>query len=191
MEKTVRLSCTLTLGAMALLVVPAVAQQPANNPSAPVANAVRGFQVQFARNLVAAADDMPVSKFTFKSTPQQLSVADVVEHLAGSNNFMCSAVGGVPAPNEAKLAGKPDDTSPDTLRARLKRSFTFCETALAKLDDSKLADSVPWFSGKRTRANVMVALPYDWADHYSQMAIYLRLNGISPPNARVRATPVP
>ena len=36
----------------------------------------------------------------------------------------------------------------------------------------------------------ILALPYDWADHYSQLANYLRLNAISPPNAKARAVPV-
>jgi len=187
MEKTMKLASKLAL-LLAVLAVPAHAQQS----PAPVADALRGFLRQFQKNLVAAADDMPVSKYTFKATPVQLSVADVVEHLAGSNNFLCASAAGVTAPNDPALPGKPDSTAPDVLKDRLKRSFAFCETVFAKLDDSRLTDSVPFFGGsKRTRANIILALPYDWADHYSQMAIYLRLNGVSPPNARVRATPVP
>lgn len=179
----------LTAMVISLWALPVAAQQPASSSSAPVADAVRFYLRQFSRNLVAAADDMPVSKYTYKPTAPQQSVATVVDHLAGSNNFLCAAVAGVAAPTEPTV--KPDSTPPDSLKARLKRSFGFCETALAGLDDSKLSDSVPWFGGKRTRANVILALPYDWADHYSQMANYLRLNGISPPNARVRAVPVP
>ncbi|MBI4420767.1 MAG: DinB family protein [Gemmatimonadetes bacterium] len=174
----------LVVTVLSLLGAPAAAQSPA-----PVADALRMYLRQFSRNLVAAADDMPVSKYGYKPTSPQQSVATVVDHLAGSNNLLCAAVAGVPAPTEPAV--KPDSTAPDELKARLRRSFTFCETALAGLDDSKLSDSVPWFGGsKRTRASVILALPYDWADHYSQMANYLRLNGISPPNARVRAVPV-
>ena len=166
-----------------LWAMPAAAQQT------PVADALRGYLQQFSRNLVAATDDFPVSKFSYKPTAPQQSVGTIVDHLAGSNNFLCASAAGVAPPTVAAV--KPDSTPPDSLKARLRRSFTFCETALKGLDDSKLSDSVPWFSGKRTRANVILALPYDWADHYSQMANYLRLNGISPPNARARAVPVP
>jgi len=181
-----RLACRLAL-ALAVLAAPAQAQQ-----AAPVADALRFFLRQFSRNLVAAADDMPVSRYTYKPTAPQQSVAVIVEHLTGSNNVLCSAVSGAPAPVEPKLVpASPDSVAPDTLKARLRRSFTFCESAFANLTDAGLADSVSFFGGKRTRANVILALPYDWADHYSQMANYLRLNGISPPNARVRAVPVP
>lgn len=185
-----KLICRMALGAAVLFALPVHAQQPAAQPV--VANALRFFLGQFSNNLIAASDDMPASKYAYKSTPQQLSVADVVEHLAGSNLLLCGSASGVTAPVEAKLAGTPDVTSPDTLRARLRRSFDFCKSAFASLDDSRLADSVPFFGGRKvTRAQVILALPYDWADHYSQMAIYLRINGISPPNARVRAVPTP
>ena len=183
-----KLAWKLALGAC-ILALPAQAQQPAGNPNAPVATALRFYLAQFSRNLIAASDDFPSSKYTFRPTPPQQSVAFIVDHLAGSNNFLCASVAGVTAPADAAV--KPDSTAPDELKARLRRSFTFCETALSSLDDSKLADSVPWFGGKRTRASVILALPYDWADHYSQFANYLRLNGVSPPNARARATPVP
>jgi hypothetical protein len=40
--------------------------------------------------------------------------------------------------------------------------------------------------GKRefTRAQAMFITSDDWADHYSQLAIYLRLNGLLPPTAK-------
>jgi hypothetical protein len=34
---------------------------------------------------------------------------------------------------------------------------------------------------------VMVITAVDWADHYSQSAIYLRLNGLLPPTAKKKA----
>jgi hypothetical protein len=37
-----------------------------------------------------------------------------------------------------------------------------------------------------TKARAVIALAQDWADHYAQVAIYLRLNGILPPSARRR-----
>lgn len=185
-----RLSCRLILVALACLASPAQAQGPSSSPSAaPVSDALRLYLRQFQRNLVAASDDFPVSRYTYKPTAPQQSVAYVVEHLAGSNNFLCAAVAGVTAPTEPTVVA--DSTPPDTLKARLRRSFAFCETAFANLKDTGLSDSVPFFGGKRTRAAVILALPYDWADHYSQLANYLRLNGVSPPNARARAVPVP
>jgi hypothetical protein len=36
----------------------------------------------------------------------------------------------------------------------------------------------------RSRAETMFITTGDWADHYSQVAIYLRLNGVLPPTAK-------
>ena len=69
--------------------------------------------------------------------------------------------------------------------ARLKETFQFCETALAKVSDSDLSAEVPFFGGRKvTRAQAMFVTAEDWADHYSQLANYLRLNGRVPPTAK-------
>ena len=62
---------------------------------------------------------------------------------------------------------------------------TFCQSALAKVDDSKLDEKLPFFGERQlSRAEVMFATAQDWADHYSQLANYLRLNGLLPPTAK-------
>ena len=38
-------------------------------------------------------------------------------------------------------------------------------------------------TAKRAGTN-LIAAAEDWADHYSQLAIYLRLNGLLPPTAK-------
>jgi len=71
------------------------------------------------------------------------------------------------------------------LTARLRETFQFCDQALATLDDSKLSEQLPMFGGKTMpRAAVELLTVGDWADHYSQMANYLRLNNLLPPTAK-------
>ena len=147
----------------------------------PVTTAFRADAERLARDLVAAADDMPATKYEFKPTPAQMSVAEVVLHIAGDSEFGCAALGGAKAPAEPKLSAA--DSVP-RLIARLTRSFAFCRTQLAKLNDAGLGDKIPGYDGQTTRAAMIFELHEDWADHYSQLAIYLRLNGILPPTAR-------
>jgi hypothetical protein len=67
----------------------------------------------------------------------------------------------------------------------LKDSFQYCATALASMQDAQLGDSTPFFGGRKsTRGLATLITVADWADHYSQMANYLRLNGILPPTAK-------
>lgn len=164
------------------LVLAAIPSLAAAQAAAPVAKAFRDDESAKARILVGAAEEMPAEKYGFKPTPAQLSFARVVLHLAQGNDFLCGTIGGVKAPARAELA---DTASKDLLVARLKETFKFCDDALASLDDSRLAEEIPFFGGRMmTRAAIMTITTGDWADHYSQAAIYLRLNGELPPTAK-------
>jgi hypothetical protein len=110
-----------------------------------------------------------------------MSFAMIVQHLSEGNDDLCGLVAGKTAPARTTV----DTTaSKAALVARLKETFAFCTTAVATLTDSHLGEPIPWGNGTRPRAEAVLATTLDWADHYSQMAIYLRLNGILPPTAR-------
>jgi uncharacterized damage-inducible protein DinB len=147
-----------------------------------VMDAVRANLERSARTMVAAAEAMPADKYAYKPTEQQRTFGEIVSHVAGSNNFMCSSISGMAAP-DAKV---PDGAaSKDDLIAAVKASYAYCTKALAGVTDAKLGDMVPYFGNRRaTRATVAVGVSDDWADHYGQLAMYLRLNGILPPTAR-------
>jgi hypothetical protein len=148
----------------------------------PLATAFRSNAATMGKNLVAAAEVMPADKYSYKPTPAQMSFGDIVNHLSGGNDFLCSVLTGVKAPTRAKLAANADKAA---RVARLKETFDFCNQALAKLDDSKLGESLQlWGTEKATRAETELETTGDWADHYSQMANYLRLNGQLPPTAK-------
>ena len=154
-------------------------------PASPVADALRAMQQRYARILVAAAEAMPADEYSYRPTPAQMSFAQIQAHLANEgNDVLCSKVAGVPAPQRAAVdttAGK------DQLVARLKDTFQFCETAFAHLDDSKLNEPIQLFGPNPfSRAAAIMITVGDWADHYSQEANYLRLNGVLPPTAQRR-----
>ena len=149
---------------------------------APLAQAFRDDAKDVGKNLMAAADLMPADKFSYKPTAPQMTFADIVVHLSQGNDFLCSAIGGAKAPTRAKVEATATKAA---LVARLKETFDFCDGALAKLDDAKLTEQLPMFGGKTmSRAAVVILTVGDWADHYSQMANYLRLNNLVPPTAK-------
>ena len=149
----------------------------------PVSNAVRAMTQRWTKNIVDAAEEMPADKYGFKPTPAQMTFGKVVTHLIMEGNYaLCSAASGQKTPEPGKFE---ETDSKDKLVAGLKDSFKFCETAFAQLQDAQLADSTPFFGGhKVTRGFAALVTVADWADHYSQMAIYLRLNGLLPPTAK-------
>jgi uncharacterized damage-inducible protein DinB len=148
----------------------------------PVTDVVRQILPRRQKNLIAAAEQMPADKYSFKPTAQQMTFGKLVLHVTESNNFLCAKAADM---EEPKSAGLKETDDKEKLVAALKASFDFCTTALSKVDDSKLAEPVELFGGlKANRAFALFALSNDWADHYSAAAQYLRLNGMLPPTAQ-------
>jgi hypothetical protein len=149
----------------------------------PVTTVLREILPRQQKNLIAAADEMPADKYSFKPTPAQMSFGHLVAHMIKSNLELCAKAGDSAPPPRVGDAKETD--SKDKLVSALKTSFDFCNTALAHADDSKLGDTIELHGGQTgPRAFTYFALTNDWADHYSAAAMYLRLNGLLPPTAQ-------
>jgi uncharacterized damage-inducible protein DinB len=158
------------------------------NPSAnPVSDTVRDLAARGSKNLVASAELMPADKYSYRPTEGQMTFGQLIAHIVQTNDALCSAISGSPAPLAEEELKKLAGTAPkDALVAAVKQSFDFCTGALAKVTDSQLGEEVSMF-GRRTgmsRAAAMIIIANDWADHYSTAASYLRLNGMLPPTAQ-------
>jgi hypothetical protein len=111
-----------------------------------------------------------------------MTYGHLILHIADSNFRFCSALSGVAAPEQTKLT---ETDAKDKLVERVRASFDFCSSSLAKVDDSHLADSIELFGGHSfSRAASILILAGSWSDHYSAQSIYLRLNNILPPSAQ-------
>ncbi len=174
--------------AVALIVAPmAASSQAVQTPpaSGPLSAAILAAWTRAAVNMPLAGEAMPAEKFGYKPTPAQMSFGEILAHEAQSNETLCAAVAGAAATPSESAAGA---TAPkEQLVARLRKSFEVCGAVVAKLTESQLGDSVPFFGGRKaTKARAAIALVQDWSDHYAQAAMYLRANGILPPTARPR-----
>ena len=148
----------------------------------PVTSVMKEVLPRQEKNLVAAVEEMPADRFGYKPTPQQMSFARLVLHMTESNNYLCAKAGDVPEPKVQELK---ETDGKDKLVSALKASFDFCDTAMPKVTDAKLGDTIEvWDGRKAPRAFALIALTNDWADHYSTAAMYLRLNGLLPPTAK-------
>lgn len=168
-----------SLIAVLLLVSAAFTQQAAKNP---ITSVVREILPRQQKNLIAAVEEMPADKFSYKPTEPQQTFAHLVLHMAGSNNYLCAKISDIPAPKQQELK---ETDGKDKLLTALKSSFSYCNRALDKVDDSKLGDTIEAYGGHQApRAWALIALTNDWADHYAAAAMYLRLNGLLPPTAQ-------
>jgi uncharacterized damage-inducible protein DinB len=173
---------TLVIPALLLLAASAAAQTTPAPTKDPVSSALRDILPGRQKNTVAAVEAMPAEKFNYKPTADQMTFGHLVVHIAETNDLLCSKAAAVPAP---KVDEVKETDSKDKLVAALKASFDFCSDALAKMDDSRLAETTEIFPGRQgSRAWAGMILAGAWADHYGEAAMYLRLNGVLPPTAK-------
>jgi hypothetical protein len=178
----------LTLAALGLPLALGAQQPAAANP---ITQAFKTSGSRYAGWLTAAFDSIPAAKYGYKPTPVQQSVGFVAQHLENANYQLCSRFGG-PAPTMTARDSLADTVKAawpkDTLTARLKASFAYCDAALANVTDAKLTEEIPAGPAGRTAVRARFVLGYvtDLVDHYSQIANYMRLNGMTPPSSMPR-----
>ena len=182
--------------ALALPVSLAAQQTPAAQAN-PITTAFRTRILNSHRVLVQAFDSIPESKFAYKPTPAQQSIGYIAQHLANDNYLFCNQFGAMKQGRTVKDSTTTDSVKAtwpkDTLVAKLKESFSFCGKAVEQLEDSKLGEQVTLTFGANSRqvarASMVLGHALDMADHYSQIANYMRLNNMLPPTALPRPRP--
>lgn len=168
--------------AIGLLCVAAAATLNAQQVANPVVTSAKEIYVRQSAFIAAAAEQMPADKFAFRPTPDQWTYGKIIAHVAQANDHVCAMLSDKPAPDASAMT---ENSPKDALTAALKASFDYCGKALDTLQDSQLGDTITYFGGvKKPRARALVELTDDLEDHYSQMASYLRLNGMLPPSAK-------
>jgi uncharacterized damage-inducible protein DinB len=131
--------------------------------------------------MMAIAAAMPEDKFTYKSTPAQRDYGQQIMHVASGNMAYLRFFGG----KAAAPAFNRDAASKAEILQALEASFDFGEALLREQTDQSLLQVVETnqFLGPSSKARVIYFLNGHTWDIYGQMAVYLRLNGITPPRS--------
>ena len=132
--------------------------------------------------LLKIAAAMPTEKFGFRPTPPQRTWGEQVLHIAEANVNQMGRLGSktAPPPIDMKL------TSPADILKALGDSFDYGAVVLKEQTDATLIEQAAStrfdrFMGPSARIRVVYyVMGHTW-DIYGQMAVYLRLNGITPP----------
>jgi hypothetical protein len=191
---TIKNAALAALLSLALPLTLAAQTPPAGPPTDPVMSVFRQRITAAQRNVAQAFDSIPADKFGYKPTPAQLTVGYIAQHVTADNYFFCSDFGDMKPTLPPSDTATPDSVRAkwpkDTLVAKLKASMAFCQSAMGQLTDAKLAETFPVTANGQTRnvvrAGRVLGHALDLADHYSQLANYMRLNNILPPTALPR-----
>jgi hypothetical protein len=107
-----KLLLTLTLSALAatpalLAQAPTPAPMPAAAAANPVVWSANEMYARSAKNIIAAAEEMPADKLSYKPTPEQITYGHILSHLAGSNGGLCAILSGTPSKPASPSATPP------------------------------------------------------------------------------------
>jgi hypothetical protein len=177
----------LMLGALALL--PAFGADPVPQSMDKVFD---GQLKMVEREVVPLVEAMPEERFSFAPSTGEFrnvrTFAQQATHLATVNYMVAAAVLGEKSPVEAG----ENENGPATLKSKadivkyVKDSFAYSHKAYATLTNANATGLVKSAFGEGQVARIYMANVALWHtfDHYGQMVIYARMNGVVPPASR-------
>jgi hypothetical protein len=143
------------------------------------------------QELVPAAEAMPEDKYTFVPSNGEFkgvrSFADQVKHVAAVNYLIAAGVlGEKPPVDTGGESGPKAMISKADILKFLKDSFAYSHKATISISNASAEQMVKNPFGEDQVAQMAVAswIPGHCFDHYGQIVVYLRLNGIIPPASR-------
>jgi uncharacterized damage-inducible protein DinB len=176
----------LTYACVAFLVVVAAVVPSSLWAQAPAPSLAKEIAASFQRastEILDVAEAMPAEKYGYKPTPEISSFGEQLVHVAGiTQRFVDTAKGTkTEAPHHAAT------TKPEIMEL-LKKTFQNAQDAINPLTDAQLIEPVKFPFGDRTvtRATFWQGPLYQIRNHYGQLVVYLRMNGIVPPTTARR-----
>jgi uncharacterized damage-inducible protein DinB len=124
------------------------------------------------------AEIIPEAKYDYKPVPEVRSFREVLVHVALANLNYMSTAAGTPAPDRAKIEAMK--TRDEILKA-LRDSYVFGDQTLAALTDEKAVEKITFRGQTVVRWYPVLFSIQDNMDHYGNLVVYIRLNGMVPP----------
>ena len=158
---------------------------------------MRTFEFQ-EYDVRSAAEAMPEDKWDFRPAPgmfknekPEFGPAEVrtfreqVKHVACSNFGFAAELDGAKPPIGCDKNGPSPAHTKSEILTYLRDSFAALKKSLNAITVKNMFDPIEGpYAGPNTRLGLAEVCVWHNADHYGQMAIYLRLNGIVPPSSR-------
>jgi hypothetical protein len=152
----------------------------------PMAGTVAQWLSMIEKSFVGLADAMPADKYGFK--PSSGAFKDVrtfgeqVKHVACANFAFYNEIEKKTPPEGCETGGPNPAKTKAELMAYLRESFAYAGRVLRTLTPSNAMEPVSGpYGGDSTRLGIATLSIWHASDHYGQLVVYLRMNGIVPP----------
>jgi uncharacterized damage-inducible protein DinB len=117
--------------------------------------------------------------------------AEQVKHVACANFAFASEFDGQAPPKGCEQGGPDPARTRRELLVYLRNSFQAIRKSIARITAPNQFDPIEGdYGAPNTRLGLAGVVIWHNADHYGQMIVYLRLNGIVPPASRPNPAPI-
>lgn len=174
MKRVVYYTLTLSIFLFVFSTTYVRAQESAEKKAPGPAEAVLRQWNDVGNRLVAMAEDWPEGKYSYRPNDKVRTFAQVLLHVAGSNYSLINRAQG------KKLGNEENDPSTETFKSKaqvvefLKKSVTDGAATIQQVGDAGVLEHlVAW-----------VGYTEHMGEHYGQLVVYYRNNGVVPPESR-------
>ena len=155
----------------------------------PMAVTVGQSYTMIERSFIALADAMPAGQYAFKPTGGAFgdvrTFGEQVKHVACSNFAFFNEIEKKAPPEGCGTGGPHPATTKTELMAYLRESFAYGGQVLRTMTPANALEAAGGpYGGKSTRLGLTTLAVWHASDHYGQLVVYLRMNGIVPPASR-------
>lgn len=152
----------------------------------------------------SAAEAMPADKWGYRPAPglfknekpdvglaEMRTFAEQIKHVACSNFAFAAELDGTTPPAACDKGGPSPAKTRAELLVYLRDSFAALKKSLSAITAKNMYDPIEGpYAGPNTRLGLAEVCIWHAADHYGQLTVYLRLNGIVPPASRPTPPPL-
>ena len=141
-------------------------------------------------DVVGLAEVMPAGKYDFRPRDGAFdgvrSFGEQVKHLA-TMVYMTAAI---VLQEKSPYGPGTNDNGPDSVQGKdqiiayLRGSLAYARKAVNSLTEKNQLDPLKTYFGSQPRVEVAAGLIYHSYNHYGQMVVYARMNGVVPPSSR-------
>jgi uncharacterized damage-inducible protein DinB len=152
----------------------------------PMAATVVQWFTMIEQSFIALADAMPAEKYEFKPTSGNFesvrTFGEQVKHVACANFAFFNQIEKITPPAECSSGGPDPAKTKSELMKYLRESFEYAQRVLKTMTSANALEPVSGpYGGDSTRLGITTLAVWHASDHYGQLVVYLRMNGIVPP----------
>jgi uncharacterized damage-inducible protein DinB len=164
----------------------------ADQPAPTTANVIDSSLSGVEREFVSLVEAMPANKMEFAPTAGEFKGVRTFSQQAKHVAYVLLEVSSAALGEKNPSVTAANENGPDTVRTKdqivryVKDAFSVAHRAAQSLTAQNATEQVasPFDNGKMTKLGAVNIAIWHSFDHYGQMVVYARMNGIVPPASR-------